>query len=41
MKERYKHMNEDFWFLRNNVYTFEGAMEAISLAYGGREEKKT
>lgn len=29
----YDRMTIDYWFLRNNWYSHEGAMEAINIAY--------
>lgn len=33
MSDRYRDINADYWFLRNNGYSFVVAMEAIDIAY--------
>lgn len=33
MLDKYKDINEDYCFLKNNGYSFVGAMEAVDVAY--------
>lgn len=40
MRDRYEGINVDYWFLRNNGYSFEGAMEAIAQAYVYRDIRR-
>lgn len=40
MKDRYEGINIDYWFLRNEGYSFEAAMEALGYAYAYPEIKR-